>query len=486
LGASRARIVQQLTTEATMLTITGAALGLVLAYWAAQLASTVAPPVLATQQYTVLDWSVIRFATLLALITGLVFGVFPVVLMGRMQPTDQLVRSQPGMRDAKRVRFTLLAFQAVVTLVLLASSITMGRTFLKIIGTDLGFRPESALTMRVSLQGTKHRSGPAQWKYYKEALERLRSVPGVTEAGAVGYLPLAFNVYMSNAFKFDSGQTIEAVVTNGATEGYFQAIGTNLLAGRDFRSGDGSGSDRVVIVNEAFARKTELGSSVVGRRITAPWSKTPYLIAGVVETSRAFGPSQPGAPMIYWPVQEEPSANLTLVARTTGDPETFLTRCRDAVKSLDPEVPIFDIRTLEQRLTEIIARPRFFTTATVFLAAIAFFLAAVGTFGSAAQSVAQRSREIGIRLALGGSHTRVRTMLLRENIAPTILGSLAGVVVAAGCGRYLQHVIDNTEAIEPSSYATAASLLLLCALLATWRATARIMEIQPADSVRTN
>jgi predicted permease len=486
LGASPARVMQQLTTEALVLTGAAAALGLIVAIYISKIASGVAPPVLAIQQYTILDWRVVAFAGALAVLTGILFGVFPSFLAGHMRSQTQTMRAQPGSpgTTTARVRFTLLALQACVTIVLLSTSVTMGRTFLQLLATDLGFRPENAVTMSVSLQGTKHRSGAAQWRYYSDVLERLRGLLGVEAAGAVGHLPLANNVYMVNAVKLDSGQVIGEVVTNGATAGYFRAMGTKFLAGRDFQPAIRAGSEPVVIVNEAFARVAGLGTHVVGRRITASWTKTPYLIAGVVETSRSSGPARPGVPMIYWPVEEEPSSALTFVARVHGDANAYLAKCRDAVKTVDPGVPIYGVSTLEQRRANVLARPRMLTTTTLLLSLLALFLAIVGTFGVAAQTVVQRSREIGIRVALGGSHARIRAMLLHESLAPTVAGAAMGIAIAIAGDRYVKHLVDNVPGIGTWAWAAAGALLTLSAFVAAWRASARLLRIHPSDAVR--
>ncbi|MCL4849883.1 MAG: ABC transporter permease [Bryobacteraceae bacterium] len=486
LGASRARLVQQLTTEATVLTVVGAALGLVVAYWTSRLASSIAPPLLASQEYTVLDWRVIGFAAALALLTGFVFGVMPTLLTGRLQPVAQILRSRPGSpgRGGRRLRSALLAVQGCLTLALLATSLTMGRTFLQLLDTDLGFRSQNTVTLSVSVQGTKHRTSVAEWRYYSDVLERLRLLPGVEAAGAVSHLPLAQNAYMAFAFKLDSGQTVSPVVVNSATPDYFRAIGTRFLAGRDFRTADRRGSEPAVIVNEAFARAAKLGNGIVGRRISAPWGNKPYLIAGVVETIRFAGPAHPGAPMIYWPVEEEPPPHLTFVARVNGNARMYLARCRDVVRAVDPEVPVYDVKTLEQRLADMLARPRFFTTATLVLTLIAFLLAAAGIFGTAAHSVAQRSHEMGVRMALGASHIRLRALLLRESVAPVLAGAAAGIAVAVAGGRSLEHLVENARPVEIWTCAAAACLLVIAAAGAAWLATARLLAIRPADAVR--
>jgi predicted permease len=382
------------------------------------------------------------------------------------------------------MRAALVALQAGLALILVASSMTMGRTFLQLLDSDLGFRTAHVVTLNVSLQGTKHRGGQAEWQYYSAALDRLRAVPGVEAAGAVSYLPLASNIYMASAFKLDSGQTVQPIVMNATMPGYFRAMGTTFLAGGDFGSTQAQQSAHGVIVNEAFARSAGLGTAILGRSVTAPWTKTPYLIVGVVSTTRFAGPGSPGSPQIYWPVQEEPPAALTLVARVPGQAEAYLAKCRDAVRSLDREVPLYDVMTLDQRLEAVLARPKFYTTATLFLAALAVLLAAVGVYGIAAYSVAQRTHEMGVRMALGASYERIRTMLLRENLVPVGLGLAPGIAGAIASGRFLEHLLENARPPELMTYIAAASLLLFIGFAASWRASARVLAIDPATAIR--
>jgi predicted permease len=485
LGASRARLMQQLITEATVLTLTGAALGLVVAHWASRIVSSVAPAQLATQEYSVLDWRVLGFAAALAFAMGIVFGVVPVWLIGRLQPRGDLMRNQPGTRNigTKRARMGLIALQAALTLSLLTRSVALGRTFVQLLHVELGFRPASVVTLNVSLQGTRHR-GAGEWQYYNEALHRLRGLPGVQAAGAVSYLPLANNIYMANDFKLDSGQTVQRIVMNAVTPGYFRAMGTSFLAGHDFAENEMQHSETSVIVNEAFAQSTGLGQHIVGRRVKAPWSNKPYLIGAVVSTARVGGPAYPGGPEIYWPIEGEPPAALTFVASVRGDSEVYLAKCRDVVRSVDAGVPIYDVKTLDQRLADTLSRPRFYTTATLFLAALGVLLAAVGIYGTAAHSIAQRRQEMGVRMALGASHQRVRRTMMFESLAPIILGAAVGIAGSIASGRYLGHLIENAARPTAWTCTAAASFLVLTGMVAAWAATARVLSIDPADAIR--
>jgi len=480
LGASRARLVQQLMTESVALTTAGALAGLVIAQWITQLAVRVLPAPLAGQEYRILEWPVLLFAVGLAMLTGVIFGVLPATLIGRI-PLTHVSRSQSGGPVAGRMRASFLGAQAAITLALLITSLTLGHTFLKLMNTDLGYQTRNVVTGTVSLQGTSYKSGKDQWRFYSDALERLRAIPGVEAAGAINYLPLVNNVYMAGSIKLDSGQAVERVVLNGVMPGYFQASGTALLAGRDFTESERQGS---VIVNQEFAKQTGLEGSLVGRRLIAPWTETPYVITGVVATARLAGPAHAGGPQVYWPVQEEPPPALMFVAKVRGDVTPYVTLCRDTLRSLDRTVPVYDVKTLDERLEETLARPRFYVTAALFLSALAVILAVSGIYGSLSYSVAQRRHEIGVRMALGASPAGVRSLVMRQGLLPVAAGIGTGLFAALLSGEYLEHLMDGTAGPEPAMCAAAALLLIATAVGASWKATASLRSLDPIESLR--
>ena len=486
LGASRARLVQQLTVEATTLTLTGSALGLVLAFFVAKMAGAVLPAQLATQNYTLLDWRVLCFAFALALIVGGLFGVMPAWLIGRLQPSTQLARVRPGSGDAvtKKLRSTLVGVQVAFTLTLLVSSFTLGSAFLRLMGTNLGFRPANAITLNVSLQGTRYQKPTEVWQYYSAVLDRLRSIPGVESAGAVNYMPLTNNLLMAGTLKMDSGQQVQQVVLNGAMPGFFQSMGTNLIAGNDFVMSESTSAEPSVIVNEAFARQTGMNQTIVGRRIIAPWTKQPYLVAGLVETVRMAGPAYDGTPQVYWQVHEEPPPALTFVARVNGDPKKFLAICRDAVIGLDRTVPVYESKTLDERFNETLGRPRFYTLSVLFLGCLAMLLAIIGVYGTSSRTIAQREHEIGVRMALGASTGNVRAMIVQQSLMPTVIGILAGIAGAVASGPLVQHLFTGAGTPSVPTCAIVSVLLLSAALLSAWLATTRILSIDPIDAIR--
>jgi cell division protein FtsX len=239
-------------------------------------------------------------------------------------------------------------------------------------------------------------------------------------------------------------------------------------------------------VNEAFAEHAGLGAAVVGRSLTAPWTDTPYVIAGVVDTVRAAGPAYAGVPMIYWPLQEDPPPALTLVARVRGEPAGYLAQCRDAVQAVDRNVPVYDVRTFDERLADVMARPRFYTTGALFLTALALLLAIVGTHATAAYSVAARTHEIGVRMAIGASYGRVRGMLMRESLLPLFVGIAIAAPVARAISRYLEHLIAGTGTLDARTGVAAAATLFMVGLAAVWCAIRRLRSIDPAGAVRAS
>ncbi|MFN3322222.1 MAG: FtsX-like permease family protein [Bryobacteraceae bacterium] len=485
LGASRARVTQQLVAESTALTAAGALSGSVVAYWVAHIASSVAAPALAAQEYTLLDWRVFGFAATLALLLGIAFGALPMLLADRSQFAGPILRAQPGCARsaAGLLRPMLLVGQAALALVLLAGSLTMGHTFLRLLDTDLGFRPDNVVVVSVSLHGTRYQDRHAIGRYYGDVLDRLRNVPGVEAAGGVRHLPLLNEMYMAGRIRLDSGATVEPAVTNAVTPGYFETLGTKILAGRDFPRA-GRGAERSVLVNEAFAEQSGLGLAITGRRLTPPGSEASYLIAGVVETTRTAGPAYPGIAKVYWPADEEPPPNLTFVARVRGKAGDSVAPCRDAVRSVDKAVALYNVGTLNDRLDEVLARPRFLTIATLFLGVFALLLAVAGTFGAASQAVAQRTHEFGLRMALGASYWHIRGMLFRGTVGPVAAGIPVGTWMALAAARYSEHVIADASPVRLWSCLAAGGLLLAAALLAAWMGSRRIWSIDPSEAVR--
>jgi hypothetical protein len=365
------------------------------------------------------------------------------------------------------------------------SSFTIGSAFLRLVHTDLGFQPANAVTLKVSLEGTRYQVGRAKWQYYSAVEERLQSIPGVRSVGAVNYLPLSNSVLMAGTIQMESGPKVSGVVLNGSMPGYFKAMGSELIAGSDFGFDLSKSPEPPVIVNEAFARESGFGPNIVGQRIIAPWTSRPYLVAGVVSTARMAGPEHEGGPQAYWPVEEEPPSALTFVASVSGDPRHYLTECRDAVVGLDRSVPVFEVKTLDQSLSETMERPRFYTTSVLFLAALALLIAVAGVYSTSSRAITQREHELGVRIALGASMRQIRTLILRQGTVPVAFGILAGIAGAAGSGLFLQHLFVGVNVSGMMTFVVPSLFLLFIAVGTAWSATTRVMTIDPIEAIRT-
>lgn len=466
LGASRPRLLQQLATEALVLTLAAALLGLLVARWTLLTVTAVLPGQLASQDYSLLDWRVVGFALLLALGTGVMFGVLPAT------------RSQPWSRGG------LVALQAGLTLPLLACSVSIGQTMLRLLNTDLGFATPNVATVSLSTHGTKYRSVAAQRGYYGDVLAAIRRLPGVESVGAVTYLPLSSRSYTMNLVRLDTGESA-GVNMNAAMPGYFRTVGTSVVAGREFEDGDGARSSRPVVVDETFVKQARLGARVLGREVKVSWSKAPYTIVGIVEPARIMGPSYGMIPQIFFPMEEEPPAALTFVAKTRGDAGRVVPALASTIRAIDQTVPVYDAMTLGDRLNQFLARPRFYTTAILFLAGLALVVAAAGIYGAAAYSVAQRKPEMGLRMALGASALRVRAMVVRQTVQPILAGMAVGTAGAYGAGRYVASLVTGAEPMDPWTCGVGALTLGAAALAAAWIATNRVMGIAPAEALRT-
>jgi len=291
-------------------------------------------------------------------------------------------------------------------------------------------------------------------------------------------------VLMAGSIQVESGPKVPGVVLNGSMPGYFRAVGSELIAGRDFGFDLGKSPEPPVIVNEAFARESGFGRNILGRKIISPWTPRPYLVAGVVTTARMAGPEYEGGPQAYWPVEEEPPSALTFVASVSGDPQHYLTQFRDAVVGLDRSVPVYEVKTLDQSLDETMERPRFYTTSVLFLAGLALVIAVAGVYSTSSRAIIQREHELGVRIALGASIQQIRTLILRQGTVPVAFGILAGVVGAAGCGLFLQHLFLGISVSGVTAFVVPSLFLLLIAVGTAWSATTRILSIDPIEVIR--
>lgn len=481
LGASRGRLTQQLLTESVLLSAIAAVAGLAIAVWSARVAAAAQPAPLASQDYTVLDWRVLLFTMAISLATGILFGVIPAWRAGRGAPTP--VRAAGWSPRASRLRHFLIGLQVALTIVFLTSSVALGRAFLGLLRVDNGYGVHGIVTLSISLAGSEHQPEPRAAAYWREALDRVRRTAGVESASATEFLPLGVNMFMGGRFTIDGrGEPAFATMVPIAPE-YFRAMGGRVLYGREFESRDAGAPEPVAIVSEELARRFGSPRDALGGLLTAGRFK-PRRIVGVVQGQRYGGPTATVDPLVFT-LSASPTF-MTIVARVPGNPRGALPAIRDAVQSVDPRLPIFNVKTMEERLAEALARPRFYATAMLFFGGFAALLALIGVYGVVSYAALQQRREMGIRLALGATPRRLRASLLTRSMMTVAAGLAPGIAGAIVARRYLETLIGGAAAVTPNTSILTGGAIAGIAAAAAWFATRQIARLDIAEVVRAD
>jgi len=338
--------------------------------------------------------------------------------------------------------------------------------------------------LKVSFAGTRYEKAPVGRTYFHEALERLKAIPGVERASAADCLPLATEGYSGGAFAIEGGPLMFAPVIT-VTPGYFRTLAIDMIEGREFDTHDTSESPRVVILNDAFAKNGGHHGNLAGKMLTERGTVRRWEIVGVARDIRDSGPASTSAPEVFIPLDQRPPASAAFVLRVRGNPEAYLAAARDTLRGVDRQVSVFDVRTLDDTLADTLARPRFYTTVVLFFGGLALLLALMGVYGVVCHAVAQRTHEVGVRLALGSSSCAARWLLVRNGLLPVAVGTLLGLAGALASGRLLEHLVVSAGHFEITTSVFAALALNAAAVLAMWRATRRVVHLQPMEILRS-
>jgi predicted permease len=472
LGASRARLARQLLTECLLLSLVAALAGLVIAYWIISLAAKVEPPPLGAQSYSILDGRVLAFTLIVSIITALALGILPSIYISRIQAFR--VRSSGRTRGSQLVRQSLVIAQVMLTMILLAASMCLGSAFLHLMTIDRGYDVKGIVTVGVSLDGTTHQLDKRQLPYFEEVVDRVRRLPGVRAASATEFLPLYASSFVGGPFGLDGHPATRNSTMVAVLSGYFQTMGGRILYGREFTEAEVRSGDRVAVVNERFAAGYGAPQDAVDHQLTIG-GETPWKIIGVVRaTEYETDPTTANGNQVFIPSATPGSFFSTFVARVDGRAEDHLAKIRDVIQSVDPQVPVFAVKTMEQRLDDVFVAPKFYRTAVWTFAGFALLLAVIGIYGIVSYAVVERTQEMGIRMALGRTPVQVRGMLLGHGLVMVMAGAIPGVAGARLTGRLLESLMDGAK---PIGLATSAGLVLLFTLIASasiWSATRRI------------
>ncbi len=474
LGASRARLARQLFSECMLLCLAATVAGLVIAYWITALSAKIEPPSLGAQSYSILDGRVLAFTVVVSVITALGLGVLPSLYASRMN-TPRL-RGSSRLRGSRLVRQSLVAAQVMLTMILLAASVGLGSAFVHLMGIDRGYDVRGVVTASVSLDGTTHQRNNRQLPYFEDALSRIRRLPGVRSASATEFLPLYASAFVGGPFGLDGRAASRNSTLIPVLSGYFGTMGSTILYGREFNEAEVRSGAKVAVVNERFAAGFGAPQDVVGHQLTTD-GDPPRKIVGVVKGMEyETDPTMVNGNQVFVPSENPGSFFSTFVVRVDGQAEDHLAAIRDTIQSVDPQVPVFGAKTMQQRLDEVFAYPRFYRTAVWTFAGFALLLAVIGIYGIVSYAVVERTQEMGVRMALGGTPVRLRGMLLRHGLMMVMAGALPGIAGAQLTGRFLESLMDGAQ---PVGLATSAGLVLLLALVASvsiWSATRRIVR----------
>ncbi len=490
LGATRMQLLAQLLTESVVLALMGGVVSIVVAHWTLVAIMSMLPPDSAATLHFQLHVGVVWFAAIVAVGTGILFGLFPALQSTRPDLVTALRNNSgklSGTRGAMRFRTTLATAQVALSMALLVAS----GLFLKSLGNvshvDLGINVEDVSTFSISPVRNGYQNARSA-VFFNRAEQELSALPGVTGVTQALVPLVAGNNWGNdvNVQGFKRGPDVDANSRfNEVGADYFHVIGMPMVAGRDFTASDVAGGPKVAVVNEAFARKFHLGRDAVGKRMSMGGNDLDMEIVGLVKDAAYSDVKDSVPPVFFIPWRQDTARGaLTFYVRSKGNPEQTLRAIPGVVKKLDPSLPVEDLKTLKQQVKENVFLDRMISTLSAAFAVLATLLAAVGLYGVLAYSVTQRTREIGVRMALGADGRRVRGMVLRQVAVMTTVGGVLGLGGSIALGRGAQSLLYQLKGWDPLVMASAAVVLSLVALAAGYIPALRASRTDPMNALR--
>jgi len=498
LGATRYRLIRQVLTESTLLSLGGGLLGLLLAVWSRGMLLKLFPNDIANLsiprvKQIPMDGGVVGFALLLAVFTGVLFGLLPALhtAAGDVYETLRDGGRSGSVAGRERTRSLLVIVEIALSLVLLVGAGLMIRTFLRLAGSSLGFNPDQVLTAQLLLPGTKYPQLEDRVRFLNEALSRITALAGVESAGAVGFAPLS-GFWGSTSFSIEGqpaprSEALPHADFNVVSPSYFRTMQVPLLVGRDFAASDTASAPEVVLINQNLARQLWPNQNPVGKHLSpdpAMFGKTTWEIVGVVGDQKHFGVAEPTHATIYRPFAQESFPLITFALRTQVPPLTLAKAVRQAIWSVDKDQPISKIITMNEAAAESVTLRRVSMILLAMFAALAVFLAVVGLYGVMAHLVAQRTHEIGIRLALGARPKDISYLVVRQGVWLAAVGIFLGTVAALALTRLLTSLLFGVRPEDPATFTAVGLLLSGVAFLASYLPARRAAKVDPMVALR--
>jgi putative ABC transport system permease protein len=494
LGATRSRLIRQLLTESVMLSVTGGALGLLLALWGTDLLVAISPGDIPRFAEIKLDNRVLGFTGGVALLTGILFGLAPALYSSRLNLNEMLKeggRSATASFRRQRVRSLLVISEVAIALVLLISAGLLIKSFLVIQRVDPGFNPDNVLTAGLPLPRTKYLEPEKRIAFYESLFSRISALPGVEAVGAVSDLPVESGSQTYFVVEDNPNPPLEEMPLaeySLVSTGYFKAMGLRLMKGREFNEQDARNAPGVCIIDEKFAETYWPGQDPLGKRMKYgganpdnPWS----VVVGVVANVKYQGLDQQSPRVqIFLPYTQATFLGASLVVRAAGDPGILAAAVRKEVSTMDPDLPVSDIRTMSEVIKGSVGRRRLSMTLIGIFAGVAMTLSAIGLYGVMSYSVSQRTHEIGIRMALGARERDVLRLVVGHGMALAIVGVAVGLVGALALTRLLSSLLFGVSATDTSTFIVISLLLAGVALVACAVPARRATKVDPMVALR--
>jgi putative ABC transport system permease protein len=497
LGAGRHRVVRQLLTESILLSLPGGLCGLLLAGWGVDLLLRLSSPDLPRVEEVSINAWVLLFTLSVTFLTGIIFGLVPAFKAAKPDLTKSLKEGSRSVAGGTSHRFrnAIVVGEVALSLVLLIGAGLVMKSFWHLLKVDPGFDPHHILSLDLVLPGSKYSDDSAIENFYRQLLERVNALPGVESAAAISHLPLS-QTYWSGPMTFE-GVTGNAERGNRAafeidqrviTPDYFKVMKTPLLQGRFFTPLDGAGGPRVVIIDETLARRLWPNKNPLGKRMTFGYfperPKSWLEIVGVVKHIRHHRLDADVREQVYYPIAQRQRSNMTLAIRTASAPSDQIGAVRQALRSLDPDQPVYQIRTMEGLVAKALAPVRFTLLLLTIFACLAGVLALVGIYSVMAYMVAQRTHEIGIRMALGAQARDMLLLLIRQGMTLAGIGVALGLIGSLGMQSVMRGLLFEVSATDSATFAVISLLLAGAALLACYVPARKATKVDPIVALR--
>jgi len=490
LGASRPRLIRLLLTESLLLALLSGAAGLLISLWGVSVFVTAARSLLPRLDEVGLDLRVLLFTIGVSLATGLLFGIAPAwrASKGRIHETLKEGGRTGAGAGQQRLRGLLVVAEVALSLMLLIGAGLLVKSFVHVLTADRGFDVEQVLTANLTLPALKYPEREQQALFFQQFLESVKTVPGVEAAAIVNHAPLGFGGTNGGIIiegRPDDPQTRPVAEKSIISPEYFQVMRTSIVRGRVFNDNDRMKAVPVAIINESLASRYFAGEDPIGRRIDFNWdTKGMQEIVGIVRDVKQHGLDMPTAPTIYVPFSQRSDSGMTVVVRSSLDPASLVGAMRQQLLTLDKEQPLGQVRTMQEVVAESTSQRRLMVMVSALFGALAMLLAALGLYGVMAYTVTLRTREIGVRMALGAQQGDVLRMVISNGMGLALAGIAVGLAGAVALTRLMVSLLFHVTPTDATTFITVPALLMVVALIATWIPARRATKVDPLVALR--